>query len=459
MGWIVGVRNTGAAPRLLEWTSGGTRELSVADASLPLDDKNKRYSKYVECDLADFRRLDIDEAKAVTAVAGVPEGVAYTQSLWVINDGSRNIFVPSQVFIHALAASYNIQRSALFAPTGYQLISVLYETEGRLKVTFPTSRVWGRPEAVHELTENVVWTSSFASARRMHSSVLRHALDGRFDIELPRARMTMCFVGQESTSNTFLATRISIASIEPLEAPMAHAMGLVPQRFVLKDADNFTGPRRAGERKPGAPLGKRDGGFDADIFDARFHAPLSEEEWEVVSEIFSKHRGRMLGPGPITRQRIDTILRKRSSGASWVSLTASLGERSVLMRYFATLVKNGCWEAVRAYLVKARGGKATPRSTARQGSIRPAAADSDVAIIAARLTALRVEHLKMSTPRLATLLRVSPKTITAWERGRKPPSPAVAQRLAAIAAELLEGGASSVAWLLEEHGQIATPGA
>lgn len=452
MGWIVGVRNTGAAPRLLEWTSAGTREVSAVDASLPLDEKQKRYSRYFEHDLADFRRLSVDEAMAVAEMVGAPREAAHAQSFWVLQEESRNIYVPAQVLIHALAGAYYIQRAAMFAPTGYQQVSVLVEDGDGLKVHFPLIRGY-RLQRSTELTAAVLWASCFPSAQRMQTSVLRHALNGRLDIELPKARLTMSFVGLESVADSFLATRISLAVIEPLEEPLPHSLGLVPRRLIVKDADNIHCTRRRGTARKGGPLGTRDQGFDADINNARFATPLSDEEWEGVRGILSRHRGKMRQPNELARWRLDLILRKRSTGIYWTDLGVSDDDRTSMGKYLTKLQQSGAWDAVRAHLVTVRGGPA-PASNNRPSQAKPSGATFDHE----RLLALRIHLMKMPIRRLATSLRVSVHTIQDWERGLKPPTPRVAQRLASLAAELLEGGASSVAWLLEEHGQMASPG-
>lgn len=434
MGWIVGVRNTGAAPRLVEWSSDGTREVSAVEASLLVDAKSRKYSRYVECDLADLKRLDVDEAREIAALAGIHEDVARAQSFWVLAVGSRKLFVPAQVLIQALVGMYRLQREAMFSPVGYQLKTVLVEERDGLRAKLSSSRTTRTLDDTPELAVSILWTSCYPSARKMHASVLRYALNGRFDIELPRARLTMSFVGQELGHCSVLATRLSIAAIVPLEAPMDHAAGKVPAKFVIRDVDQISPARRKSSWDKSARRGPQDGGYDADIRDARFRTPLSDEEWHSVRHVLFKHASRMRLHEARARGKVDLILLKRSTGDSWQSVASSSITKTTLESYFSHLVLTGKWELLRAHVVKARGGRAATRRsrTSRSGK-------DDAAPTAEQLRALRIQRLSMTKKAFACALGVSATTVSAWENGEKPPKPNMLAMLRVLEARGLDG--------------------
>lgn len=433
MGWIVEVRYTGKALRLVEWNNGGRREVSAEDACLLVDSAG-RYSRYTECDLADFKRLDADSAAAVAELAGMPPEVARVQSFWVLAAGNRKVFVTSQVLIQALVAAYRQQQAAMFAPTGYQLMTYLVEDAGWLRASFIGGRKKRTLDDIPDLAALILWLCTYPSAKKMQASVLRHALERRFDIDLAHARVTMCFVGQEMGGDSLLATRISIAAIEPLEAPLAHATGKVPSRFVIREVDDISPERRKSSWVKAAPRGPQDLGYDADIRDDRFRTPMTDEEWQAVRGMLFKHPKRLQLHEVNTRSKVDLILLKRSTRATWRSVTASVKEKMVVEGYFSRLKAAGTWEPVRAHLIKARGGPANAHEPRVAGSRR-----SMTAPAAEQIRALRVQRLNMTMKDFAAAVGASVSTVMGWESGQKSPPPKAAALLRVLEAKGVDG--------------------
>ncbi|MGM9481832.1 hypothetical protein ACS5PN_11670 [Roseateles sp. NT4] len=433
MGWIVGIRNTGAAPRLFEWNNGNLRDVGAEDASLLVDARG-RYSRYTECALADFKRLDADSAAGIAELAGIPSEVARIQSFWLLTAGKRKVFVTSQTLIQALVGTYRQQRAAMFSPAGYQLMSYLVEERGELRPSFVGGRKKRTLDDIPELAAAILWSCTYPSARRMQASVLRHALDGRFDIELAQARVLLSFVGHELGADSLLATRISIAAIEPLESPEVHAAGKVPGRFVIREVEEISPERRKSSWVKAAPRGPQDLGYDADIRDDRFSTPLTDEEWQAVRGMLFKHPRRLQLHEASARSKVDLILLKRSTGATWRSVTASTKEKMVVEGYFSRLMAAGTWEPVRAHLVKARGGPANARKTrAARSGVAPLAPAAD------QIRALRIQRLNMTTKELASVLRVSAASVMGWESGQRVPTPKVAAMLRVLDAKGVDG--------------------
>ena len=429
MGWIVGIRSTRTTPVLLEARGGDVREVSAVDADLDISDRPKiKRTRVFEVDLAAFERLSVLEAKAVVATMGIPEPVANTQSFWVLRDGSRRIFVPSQVFIHALLGKTRAHRSALFSPARYQLLATLVEGDSGLTVSFPAPFEKRSPERAVGLVPTILWTSTYDSAMRMHSSVLRYAMNRRFDLDLPRARATVAFAGEEVQGGNMLVTSMRLAAVEPLEPPMPHAEGLVPTRFTFAVIAHT-------RLKSSRQRGPKELSADPTLSSGRFATPLEDSEWESLRDVMLSRCTFKRRIGQIEREKVNIILRKLSTGAPWATAATSVAQAKRAWAYFDFLRANGLWDVIRAFVLESRGSQPREEVDVAVGVARTLSAESDAQFQPEQIRYLRTRVAKVSQARFGALLGVSGALVSLWERGAWSPKGAAADRLRLLASE------------------------
>lgn len=418
MGWIVGVKNTGAELSLVESRDGAVIEVSARDADLDIEVLGRtRRTRFIPVDLEAFNLLDDAKARDLLVGLHCPESVAEVQSLFVFQDVSRAIVVPSQVVIRALAGTSRAHRSALLIPSGFQLMANIADAPDGPAVVYPKFFEGKSPGRCGGLSPTILWTSAYPSARRMHASVLRHALNGRFDIDLPKARVTISFSGTELPDGTLLATRIHVAAIEPLEPPMKH-MEKAPTKFAFAEVDR----RRLRTGTPAdAPKGPRDVGKDPELADARFAMPLTDVEWDAVREAIASHRPHKRRLGHREREKVNLIVRKLCIGQPWTVLTGSAARAQLVRRYFEDLKANGSWLEVKRLVVTSRGLPLEDQL---------ATADDERS---AELQHLRTQVVRMTQQAFAALLGVSSSEVSRWERGIKRPQGPVAQKVRLLA--------------------------
>lgn len=436
MGWIVGVGGMGGAALSLveaEAEADGTRAIFAMDALLDAHVAHgKRRTRFITIDLADFTRLDMRQAAAFAQSAGIPLAVVQAQSLYSVEHASRKVIVPSQVLVHAFVGSTRAHRSALLSPAGFQLLACLTVNDGELGVTYPSHFEKKSPERSGGLTQTILWTGAYPSARRMHSSVLRHALEGRFDIDLPKAKATMSFMGAYLDNGTMLATRITLAVVEPLEPPMAHAVGVVKPKFEFA----VVGQRRLvkGTVNTG-PRGPKGSGLEVELADAPYAAALGDEEWEQVRSSLLRHRSYDRQLGAREREKVDLILRKLSTGLPWTQVAGSVSRAQLVQRFFKDLEDNGGWAEVKRYLLAARGGDRRERGYGSGHPRKGAQPDDALDLDSTQILFVRQKMARMTQVEFAELLGVSSRTITDWERGIRSPKGAAARRLRIVATQ------------------------
>lgn len=417
MGWIVGIQSTGATLALVVAGDKDTRLVRAVDASLEGDRVDgKRRTRFMTIDLGDFTRLDSAEARSIAQSVGIPQPVADVQSFYCVEHAGRRIVVPSQMLIYSLVGGTRAHRSALLSPAGFQTLSVLTVTEGTLGVTYPAYFEKKPPDRSTGLTQTILWTGAYPSARRMHSSVLRHALAGRFDLDLAKAKVTMSFSGLDLGDGALLAVKIRLATIEPLEQPMPHAIGVVQARFDFTVVDERRLLKGTGSVGPKGPKGS---GVEADLADGRYATALTDAEWDQVRSVLSRHRAYNWQLGARERDKIDIILRKLSTGVPWTQVAGSVSRAQLVQRYFRDIEANGSWTEVKDWLLQARGpvdGASRDVSTAQDKG-------------PAGLRRIRTSIAKMTQPEFAALLQVSARTVSGWERGEREPKGEVARRL------------------------------
>lgn len=414
MGWIVGVEGGNSPLKLVEVIDGSRRSVAPVDSSLqvPQPSGRSRRTCYFAVDTASMKRMSFDKARELVAALGLPVDIEEVQSFFAFEQAHRRFVIASQVLIHALLGTSTATRSALFSPAGYESHAQLVEADGALGVD-SWSSFDGKPLTRFEgFSENALWSGCYRSAKQMVSSVLREALHGRFDIDLPAAKLTMCFNGVDLPDGRLFISRAYRAIVEPLEPPMSHARGLVPESFIYAKVESssvFKGEAAVGRR--GAWSDESDG----ELAHERFAAPLSETEWDAVRPVLEAHMNRPRQLGQREWDKVNLILRKQSTGKHWTKIASSACQAELVRLYFSFLKRNGSWVELKKYLRQARPGPAEVQPPEDEAS-------DSVSYSPRHLKSLRIDVAKMTQAQLAELLGVTVRNWSKWENGRSAPT-------------------------------------
>lgn len=259
------------------------------------------------------------------------------QVVFQIVDQGKRYLIPASVLIAAVMRPIQHMQSFLFKPQGLDTFSspIVQDGHPSIALHLPQFKVFGQIGRLpRSLIAGYSWMHCFPSARAMWDSVYQAATDGKLDMALPNASMTMTLRSVKS-QGYHLVTELVIMSIEAKEPPFAFATGHPTQ---IACHDSATMDWKAGHR-PACTIPARDGIW-----------ALSDEEWEQITTT--------LRPGPRVkfdlRKIIDLILVKFGTGQAWRKLTFGELNFPIVQATYQRMQKNGQWSVLEELLQRAR---------------------------------------------------------------------------------------------------------
>lgn len=259
-----------------------------------------------------------------------------SQVAYVVPTDTGVAVIPSQVMLLATVGAQEHCREVLLEPsTPSDLMEVFPDApRNRLRFEAP-SRIYNQASLVERLT----WLLTYPSAYAAWGSVYRHALDGRFDMRLPKAEVVASAHGLLDGA-TLYVTELNLLELTPMEPPFPFAAAGAPPSFVLNNKVSI----RNTHGQAAAPAA------EARIGAAGAVAPLSDAKWAAVEQLVKTAEPKRPGrPRAHTlRDIVECIRLKLGTPYSWSKCPgdkALVQSASVLL---SKLQREGAWEGVLA---------------------------------------------------------------------------------------------------------------
>ena len=187
----------------------------------------------------------------------------------------KHYLVPASVFIAAMMRPVKRIQACLFKPQGLEsFCTPLLENESPsvgLHLS-PTMLFGSQHLAPTGLLATYSWMHCFPSARAMYSSVYLAACNGRLDVTLPRACLTITLRSVKA-GGIRLVTDLLITKLEALEAPYAFASNH-SRHIVMHESAELDWKTL---HQPVSTIPARDG---------EWH--LSETEWQAIEPLLGE---------------------------------------------------------------------------------------------------------------------------------------------------------------------------
>jgi hypothetical protein len=260
------------------------------------------------------------------------------QGVFRFLDGGKPYLVPASVFLASMMRPIQHIQSFLFKPQGLESFCMPLlggETE-KIGLYLPPAKVYGsNRQPPQGLLATYDWMHCFPSAHAMWSSVYPAACNGRLDVALPQARLTVIlhYVKNEGIR---LVTEMTIVKLESLETPFDFAAGHL-REFVLHDSTALDWQIL---HRPACAIQPRGREWR-----------LSDTEWQMLEPLFAGRTRKKYH----LRDIIDLILIKFGTGQAWRKL--SFGELNfpIVQATYQSMKKTGQWDVLEELLQRARG--------------------------------------------------------------------------------------------------------
>jgi transposase len=267
------------------------------------------------------------------------------QAVFRLVEGDRQYLIPASVFIAGMMKPIQHIQKFLFKPQGLESFCTPLLEDGTPKVGIhlPCRAVFGRATTFAGLAPTYSWIHCFPSANAMWASVYQAACDGRLDVALPNARITMRVHGVKS-DNFHLVTEMSITKLEALEQPFEfatnHTRHIVMHESAGLDWQTLNHPKNT------LPAREKEW-------------RLSESEWQAISLLLLRRGSAKYD----LREIVDLILVKFGTGCPWRKLEFGNLNFSIVQNTYHTLQKNGNWQKIEKTLTESRAGGDASRPT------------------------------------------------------------------------------------------------
>ena len=270
---------------------------------------------------------------------------AEVQSVYEATVGSETLVIPAQLLVLALFGSTAPLRRLLWSPlgAGHQTTAIRTADNDGVELLFApnSAAVW--PHANDDATHRrLAWVLTHSSAKAAWGSVYRNALDGRFDMAMPRA-IAHVSVWARPAAGKLLATSLTVQMIVPAEDSEQLEYRKAPCEFVFDD--------RMNTQSIGRPQV-----HDQRLSVADFAKPMSDEKWSLIEPLLRDARRQ--GPGaqrgvPAAqkmRDIVDVLRLKLGTPLPWVQVPRDKKLVSAAANAWVWMQRDGLWDRVVATL-------------------------------------------------------------------------------------------------------------
>lgn len=290
--------------------------------------------------VTDFQTWHEVPAKTYLAGMGFSKDASNGQSVYEFEADGKLFQVPVTVLMKGLFRPLRWLAPYMFRPQGLDNIMVAKSVGDAGTVGFfvsPEKKIGINPTRSTSQLAALSWMLSFPSAHLMWDSLLQNARNGKLAINLPVGKITL--VLRAALRDKWLVTDITVVTLDTPEIPYDFAVG--HSRIVAFHlAAQFNGVSTATVPKKLEDLPRRKNGWH-----------LSNKEWTRVEAIVANGEMRRHS----LRKIIDCILVKLGEGIAWRSVRYGKVNRSIVVRRYQLMRRDGRWDALIELLREMRG--------------------------------------------------------------------------------------------------------
>lgn len=288
---------------------------------------------------------------------GLPMHDDQGQTVYEVETEAGVLVIPTQLLVLATLGSVHQCRRVLLRPFGptYLMSAFPPQRPGSLIVLPTPHRMQTLQMEGPSIAPKLEWVLSYPSATAAWGSVYRNALDGRFDMMMPRAEVTACIWAQRIGKKLFV-TRLKVMKVTPTEEPHPFAADSAKHSFVFNSSLNT----RQTHGKAAAPTGDTrvaniggNCGSGAAGCTGGAVLPMTDAQWLALEQVMTGITTPAMARRHTVRAVLDVIFLKLGTPYPWTKVPADkrlVNSASVLL---SKLKRLGVWDAV---IAAATGG-------------------------------------------------------------------------------------------------------
>lgn len=253
-------------------------------------------------------------------------------------DDGKDYLVPASVFIAAVMRPIQHIQHYLFKPQGLELFStpICESALPTVGLLLSPSKIFGyQNQPSNGLLANYSWLHCFPSAYGMWSSVYLAACQGKLDVALPKARLTLTLHSVKA-GDYRLVTKMLVTKLDTLEDPYPFAAHHTPH-ILMHESSELDWQEL-----------HRPQSFIPPHSDQTWH--LSDYEWQAIEPLFAGREQTKYA----LRDILDLILVKLGTGRAWQKLDYGLLNFSIVQATYQRLTKRGTWQTIAGMLMALR---------------------------------------------------------------------------------------------------------
>lgn len=324
MEWIEGIEREGSGYRLAFKGKDGAARLGkfkeLRSAATTIGDN------ILHLDGADLTEMTLVGSDEFLSLAGLPKPSQQNHLVYQLRVGKVRVLIPAAAIILGFLGTVARLEDLPFRASSLDLMVSHTVEDGASKIRFGPETNFGAKELSPFFQERMRWMTAHAGGRRFWSSIRDFAERGVLGVHVPKVQVSGWFRGI-TRGECFVATRLHLASIVPLEEPLTFAKSLLGHTFAVADPNVIR------------PMFRE---ADETLLTGEKGWALSDCEWE---EIVAPLLGRQVLFGG--RQRFDQILEKLGTGGQFKGSIVAGGLGSWLLK----LKKNGKWNQIKQHLM------------------------------------------------------------------------------------------------------------
>lgn len=334
MFWIDGITHSTAGFSLNTIDLTGARlnqPLAVLAEKLPGETKRSR----ITTDCATWTRTSAEPFRKLLGIK--LDSIGDNHAVFEVSHDSKRYLIPAVVLIAALMRPIQHIQDFLFRPQGLDLMCLPLLDGNKPTVGFyePEHHIFGTTRRLPDgLLAGYSWMHCFPSARKMWDSVYATAREGRLDLSLPAATLTMALHSVSETGYQ-LVTAMTVMSVNAHEPPYEFA----PNHTRLIHLHESANMDWASAHRPTSSLQSLNGQWGT-----------SDEEWAALSLSLLQSKGTKHD----RRKIIDLILTKIGTGQQWRKLAFGDLNFNIVQFTYQQLKKSGHWAVIERLLNESR---------------------------------------------------------------------------------------------------------
>lgn len=308
-----------------------------------------------DIDLKEFR---LCASETYLAAIGIRTPHRDSHSCFKLEYQNRQIVIPAAILMASLITDLSAIGEKLLCAGGLNEVAAPLVDNDQVLLKFGKRIIYRRKTFKEEnVFSRYEWLTCFPSARRMWGSVYSYASTGRMHLDLPSARVDVSISGFSSKGIVY-ATKIRISKIFPNEPPLAMAIGLTREVYVINRGTDVTSAQELWKHRKPRQVDKS--------LKEKISFPQGAQGWQVTPAEWKEIQTNLERAGFTANERsrdsINLAIEKLVCGHTWKSIGAHWRAAEVIFRKWAS---NGRWKVLETTLQELRDDKSLRQRLSR----------------------------------------------------------------------------------------------